>query len=139
MRWIIAIAALVVVAIPAANAASPTADTPKPARAQNAEDTAAAQCKAERQRIGVQAFKATYGTNKNKANAFGKCVSAKSKDKAEDGAEDANEDAGAAAKACRAERASTGAEAFARKYGTNHNLKNAFGKCVSSKSKAKND
>jgi hypothetical protein len=32
-----------------------------------------------------------------------------------------------------------GAEAFAKKYGTNHNLKNAFGKCVSSKSKAKKD
>ena len=30
-----------------------------------------------------------------------------------------------------------GAEAFAKKYGTNHNLKNAFGKCVSGKAKAK--
>ncbi|CAN5143980.1 hypothetical protein BH20ACT13_BH20ACT13_17360 [soil metagenome] len=40
------------------------------------------------------------------------------------------------AKACKAERAS-GAEAFAKKYGTNQNLKNAFGKCVSAKSKAK--
>jgi hypothetical protein len=33
------------------------------------------------------------------------------------------------------ERASIGVEAFAKKYGTNHNLKNAFGKCVSGKSK----
>jgi len=41
-----------------------------------------------------------------------------------------------AAKACKAERAS-GAEAFAKKYGTNQNLKNAFGKCVSAKPKAK--
>ena len=39
------------------------------------------------------------------------------------------------AKACKAERASLGVEAFNTKYGTNHNLKNAFGKCVSSKAK----
>ncbi len=29
------------------------------------------------------------------------------------------------------------AEAFAKSYGTNHNLKNAFGKCVSGQSKKK--
>ena len=44
---------------------------------------------------------------------------------------------GSAAKACKAERASLGVEAFNKKYGTNHNLKNAFGKCVSSKPKPK--
>ena len=92
----------------------------------------------------MQAFKTKYGTNKNKANAFGKCVSGKSKDKAKDEKDDdkdeADKDEGAAAKACRAERASIGVEAFAKKYGTNHNLKNAFGKCVSGKSKKeKND
>ena len=48
-----------------------------------------------------------------------------------------DEDPGAAAKACKAERASIGVDAFAKKYGTNHNLKNAFGKCVSGKSKGK--
>jgi hypothetical protein len=38
------------------------------------------------------------------------------------------------AKQCRAERAAIGADAFAHKYGTNHNHKNAFGKCVSAHS-----
>jgi hypothetical protein len=42
---------------------------------EKAEENAAKKCKAERERIGVQAFKDTYGTNVNKANAFGKCVS----------------------------------------------------------------
>jgi hypothetical protein len=35
------------------------------------------------------------------------------------------------AKQCKAERAALGAQAFAEKYGTNANLRNAFGKCVS--------
>ena len=51
--------------------------------------------------------------------------------------DDKNEKSSGAAKACKAERASMGVEAFAKKYGTNHNLKNAFGKCVSGKSKSK--
>jgi hypothetical protein len=38
------------------------------------------------------------------------------------------------AKQCRAERAAIGNDAFAHKYGTNHNHKNAFGKCVSAHS-----
>ena len=40
---------------------------------------------------------------------------------------------------CRAERGTTDAtrEAFRQKYGTNANKKNAFGKCVSQKAKAK--
>jgi hypothetical protein len=38
------------------------------------------------------------------------------------------------AKQCRAERTAIGAAAFATKYGTNHNQKNAFGKCVSAHS-----
>ena len=137
-KWVIAAVALVIAGIPAAYAASPNQEKPKSAQAQTADDTAATQCKAERERIGAQAFKTKYGTNKNKANAFGKCVSGKSKDKAKDEKDDkdeADKDDSAAAKACRAERASMGIEAFAKKYGTNHNLKNAFGKCVSGKSK----
>jgi hypothetical protein len=39
------------------------------------EKNAAKKCKAERVDIGVEAFKNKYGTNANKANAFGKCVS----------------------------------------------------------------
>jgi hypothetical protein len=40
-----------------------------------AEENAAKTCKAEREKIGVDPFKVKYGTNPNKANAFGKCVS----------------------------------------------------------------
>ena len=36
---------------------------------------AARSCKAERKTIGVEPFKAKYGTNADKSNAFGKCVS----------------------------------------------------------------
>ena len=39
-----------------------------------------------------------------------------------------------AAKACKAERKQLGVDSFDKKYGTNHNLRNAFGKCVSGKS-----
>ena len=42
-----------------------------------------------------------------------------------------------AAEACKAARQSMGTETFAKKYSTNHNLRNAFGKCVSSEAKAK--
>jgi hypothetical protein len=145
--WVYAAVALVIAGIPAAYAASPNQEKPKSAQAQSGEDTAAKQCNAERDRIGVQAFKTKYGTNKNKANAFGKCVSGKSKDKGkehkdekDDDKDEAGKDDSAAAKACRAERASMSVDAFEKKYGTNHNLKNAFGKCVSGKSKKeKND
>jgi hypothetical protein len=67
--------------------------------------------------------------------AFGKCVSekAKAKEHAADqqDAEEATELKNAA-KECDAERTED-AEAFAKKYGTNENNRNAFGKCVSSK------
>lgn len=46
---------------------------------QDATMNAAKKCKAERTQIGVDAFKTKYGTNTNKANAFGKCVSALAK------------------------------------------------------------
>ena len=51
--------------------------------------------------------------------------------------DDKDEKPSRAGKACKTERAFIGVEAFAKKYGTNHNLKNAFGKCVSGKSKSK--
>ena len=138
-KWLVAAAALVIFGIPAAYAATtPSKETPKPtttAQAQNADDNATKACKAERKSSGVEAFGKKYGTNHNLRNAFGKCVSAKSKDDDEkDEAEDEDKNSSGAAKACKAERAA-GAEAFAKKYGTNHNLKNAFGKCVSGKAK----
>jgi hypothetical protein len=83
-----------------------------------------------------EAFRNKYGTNANKRNAFGKCVSQKAKAKrAKQDAADAAEakEFKAAAEACDAERGDTSQtrQAFADKYGTNGNKKNAFGKCVS--------
>ena len=146
-KWFVAAAAAIaIVAIPVAIAASPNKNDQKPAtsaQSQSAGDDAAKACKAERKSLGVEAFNKKYGTNHTLKNAFGKCVSGKSKGKKDDKDEkdeDAkDEDSGAAAKACRTERASIGVAAFAKKYGTNHNLKNAFGKCVSGKSKEKDD
>ena len=141
-KRIVVAAALVALSVPAAYAAASSSENPKPAtgaQAQDAEKSAAKLCKAERTSIGVDAFLKKYGTNTNLRNAFGKCVSSKSKDDKDEKAEDDDKDekSSGAAKACKAERASMGVEAFAKKYGTNHNLKNAFGKCVSGKSKSK--
>ena len=49
--------------------------------ADEARENAAKKCKAERASMGVEAFKNEYGTNPNKANAFGKCVSKLAKEK----------------------------------------------------------
>jgi len=56
-------------------------------------------------------------------------------------AEPSSTDQSNAAKECRALRGSSDAsrEAFAQKYGTNKNGKNAFGKCVSRTAKAKSN
>jgi len=102
---------------------------------QTAHMNAAKECKAERQ-ADAPGFATTYGTGPKGRNAFGKCVSQKAKAKehaadeqdAEDAAEFKN-----AAKECDAERTADAA-GFADKYGTNENNRNAFGKCVSSKS-----
>jgi hypothetical protein len=45
---------------------------------------AAKECKAEREDVGKEAFKEEYGSNKNKRNALGKCVSSKVKDAEEE-------------------------------------------------------
>ena len=135
-KWFVAAAALVAFGIPAAYAAAPDKEKPAAAaQAQGSEASAAKACKAERQSLGLEAFQKKYGTNHNLRNASGKCVSAKSKDGDDEQDEDDDEDGKSTggAKACKAERTSTGANVFAKKYGTNHNLHNAFGKCVSSK------
>lgn len=98
-----------------------------------AQKNAAKECKAERA-LDPDAFKAKYGTNKNDKNAYGKCVSGKaSAKKAAMDAADAQAVAETknAAKQCAAERRDMGRDAFAEKYGTNKNGRNAFGKCVS--------
>jgi hypothetical protein len=101
---------------------------------QAAHTNAAKDCKAERD-ADREAFNEKYGTNANKRNAFGKCVSQKAKEK--EAAADAEDKQDAAeqkdaAKECDAER-DADADAFREKYGTNANKRNAFGKCVSQK------
>ena len=75
MRRLIVVAALAAaVVVPSALAADPT-----PADFKNA----AKYCKAVRESKGTEQFAALYGTNKNKKNAFGKCVSKTASAKAE--------------------------------------------------------
>jgi hypothetical protein len=83
-------------------------------------------CQTERAQMGKATFAEAYGTNKNHRNAFGKCVSQRSK-----ATKKAQSDAQSnAAQQCKAERAGDPA-AFKAKYGTGKNGKDAFGKCVS--------
>lgn len=106
-----------------------------PAIAQNNEPasvpTAQEQCATLRSDLGVEQFRLTYGTNENRSNAFGKCVSkrAAATDKAKEQARTN------AAKECRAERDADQA-AFTAKYGTGKTKSNAYGKCVSGKARA---
>jgi hypothetical protein len=110
------------------------------AERKQAKTNASRECREERGDTEATraAFRAKYGTNANKSNAFGKCVSqkAKAKQAAED-AEDAEEAAERkdAAEECDAERGDTNEsrKAFEAKYGKNGNKRNAFGKCVSQK------
>jgi hypothetical protein len=102
-----------------------------------AKRNAAKDCREERgdTDASIAAFREKYGTNANEKNAFGKCVSQKAKAKRE--AQDEKDAAAAeeqtnAAHECADER-SADKKAFEDKYGTNHNKKNAFGKCVSQK------
>jgi hypothetical protein len=110
--WIVCVA-LTALAIPAVSPA---------AVSQTDFKNAAKFCKALRAEMGVTTFKQTFGTNKKKSNAYGKCVSkhAKTMDAVHSDA----------VKKCKAER-DADAAAFAAKYGTNKNGKNALGKCVS--------
>jgi hypothetical protein len=126
MARILALMALVVaIAAPAALAADPV-----PANYKNA----AKYCKAVRDVKGVEAFQTAYGTNKNKKNAFGKCVSQTAKTKAakgDDAKKDDDDDA-AESKAtadCKKQQKADAAK-FAKDY------KN-FGQCVKA-GKAKN-
>jgi hypothetical protein len=76
-----------------------------------------------------RAFQETYGTNKNRSNAHGKCVS-----KHVRGLDEQHKNA---AQQCREERGTTpeSQAAFDAKYGTGKNKSNAFGKCVSQKAR----
>jgi Tfp pilus assembly protein PilV len=122
-KWIIGLLAAAVLALPA----TAFGDT----GGQSQTKSPAQQCRAERS-ANPTGFKEKYGTNHNKSNAFGKCVSKKAKEQA--AGEDNGSDRSNAAELCRAER-SKDAAAFKEKWGTNHNKSNAFGKCVSQKAK----
>jgi hypothetical protein len=112
--------------------------------AQNTVNNAAQQCRTEQADPnfaaghGGMTFDQFYGTNINDRNSFGKCVS--SKVQATEAQE--QENLQNAAQQCRAERsdpnfaASHDGKSFTDFYGTNHNKRNAFGKCVSGKAKA---
>ena len=103
--------------------------TAKEAKAERkaAKRNAARDCRDERS-ADADAFKAAYRN-------FGKCVSEKAKAKREeqdDDDADVAEDKTNAAHECAAEREAD-RKAFEDTYGTNHNKRNAFGKCVSQK------
>lgn len=87
------------------------------------EETAASACKDEKHAMGTQVFKKTYAA-KSTAKAMRACI-AKREPAVEDEAQNA-------AQECKAERAADPV-VFAEKYGKNKNKKNAYGKCVSSK------
>jgi hypothetical protein len=93
--------------------------------------SASKQCRTERSAMGVELFRMTYGTNKNKHNAFGKCVSKRAQ-ATEVASKEAKENA---SKACTTEEAADSA-AFKAKYGTGKHGANAHGKCVSQKAKS---
>lgn len=117
MRRPIIVAAVALLAFPAAALAADPSGEPTPT------ETAASACKAEKQAMGTQVFKRTYAA-KSTAKAMRACVA-----KREPAAET---DAQNAAQECKAERDADPA-AFTEKYGTNKNKKNALGKCVSGK------
>jgi hypothetical protein len=92
-------------------------------------------CKNELTSLGAANFKSLYAPAGSGANAMGKCVSKHARAAA---ANRTN-----AAKACKAEqampeadfRAAHDGKSFAELYGRNDNDRNAYGKCVSSRSK----
>jgi hypothetical protein len=106
------------------------------AEEETAHRNASQECRAERSE-DRDAFQETYGTNANKKNAFGRCVSGKARENEAEMDEEDAEDAAEfknAAKECGAER-DEDRDAFAEQYGTNENNRNAFGKCVSGKTR----
>ena len=105
-KMTIVIAALAVIALPAAGAAA----------APGGKGLAKSACKSERKEMGNKAFKNLYGKRATKS-----CRGAAAKT------------AVSAAQDCRSERASLGRDDFDALYGTNHSQRNSTGKCVSAK------
>jgi hypothetical protein len=88
-------------------------------------DLAKAACKSEKAQLDKNTFMLAYPAS-SASTAMNACVDKR------DGP--AATDLKNAAKACKAERAANPA-AFTKKYGTNKNGKNAYGKCVSTKAR----
>ena len=86
------------------------------------------QCSTERTTMKVPAFKLLYGTNANRSNAFGKCVSKLAQQEMRRTGRMRPRAAGRSARQTPA--------AFAAKYGTGKKHANAFGNCVSQTAKA---
>ena len=119
-------ASLAALVVPAASFAGPTG--------QDRENGARA-CHALRVSLGTDLFRQTYGTvQSNRRNAMGRCVSMWT--------HAAHQNRVSARAACTAEQADTNFAAthdnktFAEFYGKNGHDRNAFNKCVSSKTKA---
>lgn len=114
---------LSVCSVALADSASSTT-TPSPSQA----------CKALRTQLGKATFAATFGSNANDRNAYGKCVSRATKEQAADGR--------TAQADCKAEQSDADfatthdGKTFDQFYGTGKKGKNAYGKCVSGKAKA---
>ncbi|HET8894372.1 MAG TPA: hypothetical protein VFM96_09785 [Gaiellaceae bacterium] len=91
-------------------------------------------CRSQRTSLGTATFDKTYGKNANDKNAFGKCVASVAKS---DSANELN-----ASTACKAEQSDAnfatnhGGKTFDQFYGSNANLSNSFGECVSTKAQA---
>jgi hypothetical protein len=111
---------------PAAALASPVNGTDRA--------NAARACKALQASLGEATFRETYGTNANRSNAFGVCVSRTARAERDNRV--------SAQRACAAERsdpnfaAEHDGKTFAQFYGTGRAGANAFGRCVSSKASA---
>lgn len=154
MRAKVMLAALAVAAVLPASA---LADQAAPSDKANG----ARACQALRTSLGAATFKATYGANADKSNAFGRCVSRwtqaehRNRHEAEAACKanlpeakpgelqrciQAKRKAASArgrsavenaARTCKAERKASGDAAFRARYGTNADKSNAFGRCVS--------
>jgi hypothetical protein len=119
-------ASLAALVVPAASFAGPTGQD---------RENGARVCHALRVSLGTDVFRQTYGTvQSNRRNAMGRCVSMWT--------HAAHQNRVSARAACTAEQADTNFAAthdnktFAEFYGKNGHDRNAFNKCVSSKTKA---
>ena len=108
----------------------PVAASADPATASDKANGARA-CVALRTSLTEATFKATYGTNADKSNAFGKCVSAWTQKE--------HQNRHAAETACKAEQADAGFAAahggktFAQFYGGGKSAVSALNRCIQSK------